>query len=212
MNNFTDNMKRMVFLLMSCCLVINAFAQSCKRHTMGAHVAFGDDSYTNYFGKRGDNFEQKYYYSIGLDYALRLSKRWDFCTGLEYSQSKMLYNPRMYPPQPSDANLKMTILPLQLKFRFGKFFFVNTGPLLNLFLKETIVRAKESNYYRMILGWELGVGGEYEFKNGIMLSLKPSIRKFGLENQKSIEKNCAIAPQGAVYYQAGASLCIGYKF
>ena len=85
-------MKKIILLLTLCLLAVDTYGQSNKTHTIGTHVAFGTGWYG--FGTLGGgSYDVKYYYSIGLDYAKQLSKRWDFCTGMEYTYNKMMVTP-----------------------------------------------------------------------------------------------------------------------
>ena len=158
-------MKKIAFLLIACFSVINLYSQTetDKKNFKGVHVAFGK----GYFGHRkglldGGGLENEYYYSLGIDYSRKLSKRVDLCTGMEYTQNYvtiLVYNtPHSY------EYLKLLTIPAQLKYHFGKHVYFNGGLFVNVLAKYSAgnwVTSRDgrwvhTNNVSMLLGW----GGE----------------------------------------------------
>jgi len=192
-------MKKNTILLTLCFLAINLFAQNEKNNQIGTHFSLGVGGMGHYRAKGGDGpYKPNYYYTIGLDYSRQLSKRWDICSGLEYTYNNMKVEGRM-------AYLHLATIPVQFKYHMGKVVYVNGGLLFNVLSKlkeETLAHSMfQTKNIRMLFGVGLGVGFEHEFKSGITLSLNPYVRWNGFGGELTY-----------VLLQAGASLGVGYKF
>ena len=217
-------MKRIILVIIICCTVFSAFAQSDKKNLIGTHFSFGTDAYSFPGTVGGAGYDAKYYYSAGIDYSRMLSRRWELCAGFQYTRSNMTILPNLgfIDGTPSDFNLQLTTIPVQMKFHFGKYFFINGGFLFNIIAKssEEVLPppyVRPTHNLNLLLGCELGVGYEYVFSSGITLSLKPYVTWNGIENVndgdsflKFLQKEGNIPY--ARYLQVGASLGIGYKF
>jgi len=156
----------------------------------------------------GTTFKTNCFYTIGLNYSEAISKRWDVCSGLEYTSNSMTVIPGSfggYEIGRYPADLMLFTIPVQFKYHLGKFFFVNGGPLLNIVSRISEKRSIENKVFHdnisMWLGLGLGLGIEHEFNSGIVLSLHSDVRSNGYF---VLGKHS--------YYQAGASLGVGYKF
>jgi hypothetical protein len=216
-------MKRIIIVFVFCCTVISTYAQYGKKNLIGTYFVLGTDSYTFPGTEGGGRYNAKYYYSTGLDYSRMLSKRWDFCTGMKYTRSNMSVTPAPgIPGAPRDFNLKLATIPVQMKYHFGKFFYINGGLLFNIIAKssdEVLAPPYRGPTHdvNLLLGCVLGVGFEYELSSGITFSLNPSVTWNGIENVnggesflKFLQKEGNI--QYARYLQGGVSFGIGYKF
>ena len=217
-------MKKVFLVIISCCTVISTFAQNEKKNLIGTFVAFGTDDYSFPGLEGGGSYDAKYYFSTGLDYSRMLSKRWDICTGLKFTRSNM----RVYPApgligiSPSDFYLQLVTIPAQMKFHFGKYFYINGGLLFNILARTSDEMMPPpyitlTNKLNLLLGCGLGVGFEYGFSSGITLSFNPYFTWNGIENVndgesflKFLQKSGNIP--GARYLQGGISLGVGYKF
>ena len=210
-------MRKSILLLTLCFSIIPLFAQSDKKNMIGTHVAFGTGGYGSARLKGAPSSKTNYFYTIGLDYSRQLSKRWDFCSGFEYTYTDLKKSFGYYTDGKqafNSANLKMTTIPLQLKYHVGRFIYLNGGPLLNITAKE-----RATSYYltfedatsdvAMLLGFGLGLGFEHEFKSGLTLSLSPYARFNGIGKALSFQSKPL---EHYKYLQGGVNLGIGFKF
>ena len=214
-------MKKIILLLTLCFSIIHLHAQSDKKNMIGTHVSIGMGGYGPTRMKGAPSYHTKYYYAIGLDYSRQLSKRWDLCSGYEYTYTEMTVS-LLAPPTPISssleefsvkANLSMSTIPVQLKYHFGKLVYLNGGLLLNVVAKEKIKGIWTNEDFKaniaLLLGIGLGIGFEHEFKSGILLSLNPYARLNGIGKAISLQSEAA---EQYIYFQGGVSFGVGYKF
>ena len=214
-------LKTALIVLLAIFVIQNIYSQTDKKNLIGAHFSFGDGVYsTNMVGVGG--YETKYYYSIGLDYSRELSKRLDLCSGLKYTYVSMMVTPvytggeEERTPHKEHFTLTTTI-PVQLKYHFGKFFYLNGGMFFNILSRTSedwSVKSRDGQYRAthnlgMLLGCGFGVGFEHEFGSGIVVSLNPYIRWNGIGGVGSFYFTQLT---GYYFLQSGISLGVGYKF
>jgi hypothetical protein len=168
-------MKKIFTIMLSLVLCIVAHSQDVKKNTIGTHFAYGASEYFSFPGLTGaGGYTGKGYYSIGIDYSRRLSDRWEFCSGLTYAYHNMRItgdgdgSGRYSYSHKQD--FRMITIPLQMKYHFWKYFYVNGG----LFVSEFSEVGEEE--LGAGLGIGVGAGAEYEFKTGIMVTLSPYLR------------------------------------
>ena len=216
-------MKRIILLFSLCLSIFHLHAQNDKKNLIGTHVAFGVGGYGTVRVVGAPSYDAKYYYTIGLDYSRQLSKRWDFCSGFEYTYNDLT----MTPPstgveRPSwSANLRLVTVPIQFKYHFGKLVYLNGGTLLNISATERSeafglgaegwypLNKEHKNGVALFFGFGMGIGFEHEFNSGMMLFLNPYARFNGIGKGLSLQKE---ALEHYKYLQGGVSLGIGYRF
>ena len=216
-------MKKYIFLLTFYFSIVHSFAQNDQRNLMGTHAAFGYGGYGTVGLVGTPSYSSRYYYTIGLDYARKLSKRLDLCSGLEYTYNDMTITPAPTGiERPSfDANLTLFTLPVQIKYHVGKVFFFNGGLLFNILATERSeafayvaegwypLEKEHKSYVALFLGFGLGFGFEHEFHSGITLSFNPYVRFNGIGNAISLQ---SASLNHYKFIQGGVSLGVGYKF
>ena len=219
-------MKRKLFLFIAILAVTNLFVQNIlsqtdRKNSIKAHFSFGDGVYATDMIGGGEN-DTKYYYSIGLDYSRVLFKRLYLSSGLEYTHISMMVTPvftggkEERVPQKEHLTFTTTI-PVQLKYYFGKFFYLNGGMFFNILAKTSedwMVKSRDGEYREtnnlgMLLGCGFGAGFEYEFASDFVLSLNPYVRWNGIGEIGSFYFTQL---KGFRFLQGGASLGVGYKF
>ena len=195
-------MKKLLFL--TALLAIFAtngslYGQTNKKNMIGTHFAFGDGYYGNPLSFVNVSYSTKYYYNIGLNYSHALSKRWDLCSGIEYTYIDMtarefnsLYN----------ASHGFVTIPIRLKYNLWKFVYLNGGISVIIIDSEYVGKS-----VGMLLGSNCGIGLDfkYEFDSSVVLSLNPYFRlneSFGRESHHT----------GFIFPQWGVRLGMGYKF
>ena len=203
-------MKRIALLLMLFYLGVNISGQTVtdKKNMIGSHIAFGK----GYFNRRkvghgGGGIDNKYYYTLGIDYSRKLSKRFDLCSGMEYTHNNMTWSNFGIPP--IKENFKLVTIPAQFKYHLGKYIYFNGGLFVNVLAKYSRGEIVEHNV-NMLLGWGLGAGFEYEFDSGVVLSLNPYFRDNRVGEVKNYSEG--FKSEYFVFQQTGVSLGVGYKF
>ena len=203
-------------------LAQNAYNQTDKKNFVGTHFSFGNGVYTT-SKVGGGAYDTKFYYSVGLDYSRVLLKNLDLCSGLEYTHINIMVTPAFTGIEegrtPHKEHLTFTTtVPVQLKYHFGKFFYLNGGLFFNILAKTSedwTVKSRDGEYRSthnvgMLLGYGLGIGFKYEFSSGIVVSLNPNVRWNGIGGLGSPFQFTQL--KGYHFLQGGASLGIGYKF
>lgn len=207
-------MRKIILLLTLCFLIVHLFAQSDRKNLIETHIALGAGGYGPVGLVGAPSYNTKCYYTIGLDYSRRLSKHWDFCSGFEYTYNSMtaksITTGKLLTAK---AHLTMTTIPVQLKYHFGRFMYLNGGMLLNITAKEQMnnfwTLLDQKNNVALLLGVGLGIGFDYEFNSGITLSINPYARYNGIGKAVSLQSESL---EHYKYIQGGVRLGIGYKF
>lgn len=112
-------------------------------------------------------------FTYGISYLKPLNKWLDIETGLEYLscrvEKQIIYiGPTTGLFTSQSATLSMLSLPVTVRANFLKYFFVNTGLLLDIDVSSNSIINSQSG-----LGTLLGLGMKYDFKNGISLFVNP---------------------------------------
>ena len=221
--NQLKKMKKNILLFIFCFSIVQLFAQNDTKNIIGTHGAFGFSSYGPVGLKGAPSYSSKHYYTVGFDYSKQLSKRWDLCSGLEYTYNDMTMTPApMGEERPSwNAYLTLVTIPVQIKYHFGKVIYFNSGILLNVLASERSeaygystegwypLDRENKHSVGLLLGFGLGIGFEHEFDSGITLFLNPYARFNGIGKAASFQSEPL---EHYKYLQGGVSLGIGYKF
>ena len=112
-------------------------------------------------------------FTYGISYLKPLNKWLDIETGMEYLscrvEKRIIYiGPTTGLFTSQGATLSMLSLPVAVRANFLKYFFVNTGLLLDIDVSSNSIINSQSG-----LGTLLGLGMKYDFKNGISLFVNP---------------------------------------
>jgi hypothetical protein len=212
-------MKRIILLLIGCLFVFDLYGQSDKKNLIGTHISLGTGTYNFSFpagwksGFRG--YQTKYYGNAGVDYARTFLKRWDICTGFEYTYYH-IYG--LNGGQRIKNDFPLVSIPVQLKYRFLKYIYLNGGIYFHLLGKsrDDFWAQDENGEYKklphtgMKFGYGFGVGYEHEFNSGILLSINPNIRWNGTGKLKGLTDEAFTYTY--TLFQGGVSIGVGYKF
>jgi hypothetical protein len=112
-------------------------------------------------------------FTCGISYLKPLNRWLDIETGLEYLscpvEKRIIYiGPTTGLFTSQRATLSMLSLPITVRANFLKYFFVNTGLLLDIDVSSNSIINSQAG-----LGSLLGLGMKYDFKNGISLFVNP---------------------------------------
>jgi len=111
-------------------------------------------------------------FAVGFQYLRPVKKHLSFETGLQFSQDKISIHPNLPPNFEgtiSHAKVSIITIPLALRLSFLKYAFINGGLLLDA---DTGISNPVDN--QTGIGALLGVGLQYEFKQGLIISASPS--------------------------------------
>lgn len=128
---------------------------------------FGDEIIDDSSTDAGKSF------TYGISYLKPLNKWLDIETGLEYlscpiETKSIVSTPNGVSTLTRTATLSMLSLPVTVRANFLKYFFVNTGLLLDIDVSSHSIINSQSG-----LGSLLGLGLKYDFKNGISVFVNP---------------------------------------
>jgi outer membrane receptor protein involved in Fe transport len=153
-----------------------ANGQKAKKNEISVHFVFGDNQYFN-IGKLDGaaSYSGKYYFGIGVENSWKLSERWDFSTGVQYTFNRIDLNPTQLPDFTTDDiiivntgiqkdNINLFSVPFRFKFRFGKYFFANAGASIHV---------SGVTHSILAFGPDLGIGAQYAFASGITIFINP---------------------------------------
>ena len=168
-------MKKTVFLLIACLMSVNLYSQTeiGKKNTIGTNFAFGGGIY-NFLIKGDAGYNTKYYYSVGFNYSRKLSERLDLYSGIEYTYVDLMVTPSFtgIKKTPYKEHHTLATIPVLLKYNFGKLVYLNGGMLINISDKTSEQREIQNNLIPP-LGFSIGIGLDYEFDSGFILTMNP---------------------------------------
>ena len=150
----------------------------------------------------GGGYDGKTSFCINVEYGRTLSKQIECTFGIGYYYNKMEYDGAYFPDEETfhgSFNLNYLSFPIQIKYKFWNYLFINGGGILNFRLSKV-----DSNYYSYdenLLGVILGIGGEFDLKNNLRLNVNPYFQ------MNSLDPNCDMN-----FYNVGIKLGVGYQF
>ena len=191
-----------------------------RKNIVGISFALGDGVYNAPGSIGGGSYQVENFHNIGLDYSRVLSRRWDFCSGFEFTHVNMWVTPAFlgYERPPFETQLNLATIPAQMKFHFARIFYVNGGMLFNIstrtsetwYTKSRSGEYELTNHIAMLLGFGGGIGAEYElFNTGIILSANSYIRTNGVGGIGSFQSAQVNAFR---LWQSGVRFGVGYRF
>lgn len=103
----------------------------------------------------------KGYYSVGINYIHPVSSRWDIETGIEYEAYKYRFSNASlgpYAPEPYMLSNKLITIPATARLNFLRYFFINSGLLLDINFENNNNMDSQTGVGAMI-----GLGAKYDF-------------------------------------------------
>ena len=161
----SDFMSKIFFLLaVACSSILNV---NCQTETFEAFENKKAIGFSVGYGLLGTFWGAAHTIQLGLDYSLRYSEKWSFCSGIENF---------MFPDVARTIKTpEITTIPVLLK-QHGKYVCFSFGPLLNFWGLFSISQPLAI----FVPGWEFSIVLEHEFDNGVTLFIKPYSRINGL--------------------------------
>ncbi|WP_373494316.1 hypothetical protein [Aquiflexum sp.] len=144
----------------------NSFAQEVAWSRFGLQVSYGNPHYIPSYADGAPNYNGRYFFDIGFLYLKPLSEKWEFETGLVYSNNQFRVTPTFPPgisnPSYNDAMNHWTI-PANFRLWLPKRFLLQFGP--------NISQASSEFFGVFRLGFSLGFGKEFNLgdKNALLI-------------------------------------------
>lgn len=135
---------------------------------------------------------------FGVNYLLETARNLFLETGIQYIDHQYIARSSQPPfTQTFPGELKIINVPVKLRFEFAKIFFVNSGILADLYLKEN---QYDKRYIGMGAG--LGIGLQLHFKKKILVYANPQLNLHQLIN---IPKN------GKIFGEKNVAFGLAYR-
>ncbi|MFV0267338.1 MAG: outer membrane beta-barrel protein [Draconibacterium sp.] len=114
-------------------------------------------------------------YEFGIKYLNKLTKHFGIETGINYLHSRVEITPAFTgtPVNSHFENLNLLSVPILANYSFGKYFFVNGGPLIDFQLSDASFDSQSG------IGYSLGIGGKYHFDR-FLIFLNPNFKRHAI--------------------------------
>lgn len=142
-------------------------------------------------------------FNIGLEYGYMLTNSLELSSGVSFYHNKiksdyfMVDSEGNFTNRSNKYNLNYISIPILGKYKFGSYFFVNGGAILNIRTSDGYFGTFEDKN----LGFLLGIGGEYNLNKNIVLSANPFFQINNMDIDSQIN-----------FFNGGVKLGIGYRF
>jgi long-subunit fatty acid transport protein len=138
--------------------------------SLGTNDIFEKSNTTNY------NYEGENFYTLGLTYIRGFNKWLEIETGLEYSRHNINIALNIMPgtnafKRTQKTNISLLNIPVTLRFKFLKYFFVNGGVLIDIDASNSVYFENQTGF-----GAIAGFGANYDFDCGLSVFLNPYIK------------------------------------
>lgn len=118
------------------------------------------------------SYDNKNSYEIGIKYLKNISRNFRIETGINFFKARVKITPSFtgVPVTSTFEKLRIVSIPIYANYSFGKFFFINGGPILDF------QNSKKSFDSQSGIGYGIGVGGKYSFNN-FVIYLYPNFKR-----------------------------------
>jgi len=143
-------------------------AQSGKSGRFGIQVSYGNPYYIPSYSDFAPSFDGRYYFDIGFLYLKPISDKWEFETGIVYSNNQFKVTPLLPQgtPNPSyNSSMNYWIIPANFRLWLPKRFFLQAGP--------NLIQSSGESFGFFRLGFSLGLGKEFNLGEKHSLLIAP---------------------------------------
>jgi len=118
------------------------------------------------------NYDAQNFKEFGIRYLKQITEGLYVESGVNYSDMKVKINPAPMgmPMEPSFEKLEIVSIPVFANYAFGRYFFVNGGPMVDLQVSENSIDSQAG------IGYSLGLGGKYDL-NKFSLFVNPNFKR-----------------------------------
>lgn len=172
-------MKRIIFVLVLILLsnhfLLNAQGNKIKFNNAKIGITFSSFGSNDVFRINelmgATSYDSNDFYNIGITYIQGLNSCLEIETGFEYSRHLVVINPPFYPNitiMPRKASFSIINIPATLRINFLKYFFINSGLLLDIDVSSNSPIDSQSG-----IGAIMGIGLKYDWDNGVSAFVNP---------------------------------------
>ncbi len=163
-------MKKQVLIPLLFVLATSLYAQMDKKYYLGLHLSHGITGFSEFRSTftGSQDYKGKNFSSLEVNYAYRTSETVDVGVGIVGTLYRLEFTSSYIGIGSSDykETLGMLSASAYLKYRFGKYFYVNPGIRFN---------RHSTLGYNWGMGAFAGIGAEYTFTPGISVSIAPQV-------------------------------------
>ncbi|HET8855359.1 MAG TPA: hypothetical protein VFM60_05510 [Salinimicrobium sp.] len=125
----------------------------------------------------GGSYEVDSYNEMGIRYLKDISPNWSLETGINYGKAEVVIEYRVpgfaggWAKIVEQHKLEIISIPVLAKYNFWNYFFINGGALVDFQISENTFNPHQSG-----IGYTLGFGGEFNYKN-LIFFLNPNFKR-----------------------------------
>lgn len=145
------------------------FAQEAGKARFGIQASYGNPYYIPSYADGAPSFEGRYFFDIGILYIKPLSKKWEFETGLVYSNNQFRVTPSdplFTPISAYDLAMNYWVVPANFRLWLPRRFFLQAGP--------NLVHSANESFGFFRLGFSMGIGKEFNLGEKYALLIAPT--------------------------------------
>jgi hypothetical protein len=152
-----------IFLFFSC---HHSFAQEDRGSRFGLQVSYGSPYYIPSYADGAPSYDGKFFFDIGFLFLKPISNKWEFETGLVYSNNQFKVSPNFLPGiynPPYKSSMNQWMIPANFRLYLPNRFLLQFGPNLS--------QASRESFGLFRLGFSLGFGKEFKLgdKNALLI-------------------------------------------
>ncbi|EOZ93180.1 hypothetical protein A33Q_3770 [Indibacter alkaliphilus LW1] len=164
-------MKKAIFMIAAFMICAGSgFSQEREKARFGIQASYGKPNYIPSYADGAPSFDGMYFFDIGFLYLKPISEKWEFETGLVYSNNQF----RVTPSVPFgltvaiyNSAMNYWIVPANFRLWIPHRFFLQAGP--------NLVHSANESFGFFRLGFSLGVGKEFNLSDKHSLMIAPTI-------------------------------------
>lgn len=164
-------MKKAIFMIVVFIVCAGSgYGQDREKARFGIQGSFGKPYYIPSYADGAPSYEGRYFFDIGLLYMKSISEKWEFETGLVYSNNQFLVTPSDpfgQPIRPNNLGMNYWLVPANFRLWTPHRFFLQAGP--------NLVHSANESFGFFRLGFSLGVGKEFNLSDKHSLIIAPTI-------------------------------------
>jgi hypothetical protein len=161
---------KQITLLALILIGLNSFSQ--EKGTIGLSLAIGQSEITPFVPLIGAGSSTgQGFYSLSLSYVKPINSWLNLQTGLDFGYHKFMYRSATMPDQqfdPVSENALVISVPLGFRAYFLKYFYFNTGALLDIDFSNNQYIHNQTGF-----GAQAGIGFHYQFKQRFGVYVNP---------------------------------------
>lgn len=187
-------------ILLICIFFLGLSVSAQKTNEFRIYYGISESDFLTAPEDGGGSYDNEKLHEFGLRYLRTIFERFQIETGFNYSKSNVKIKPEFMgmPVQTRYEKLELISIPIFVNYTLWHYAFINGGPLLDFQLSDNSTD-KQSG-----IGYSLGFGGKYSFKN-FLIFINPNFKRHAVISFKK-----SIGRQHLT--EVGIQFGIGYTF